>query len=111
MPLLLIYPSQPSLGHRFCLDQDLAIAILRHRHKSRIDLLYYALAEPHVIIPLGVIQSSYSSAILIAYFCSCLFLRLLAGIDPPGQVDLAPVWSLASEVGVAIAKAQCLVRL
>jgi hypothetical protein len=64
-------------GHQwhagFCLDRDLAIAILRHRHKSRIDLLYYALVEPHVIIPLGVIQSSNSSAILIAYFCSCLF--------------------------------------
>jgi hypothetical protein len=36
---------------------------------------------------------------------------LLAGIDPRDQVDLAPAWSIASEVGVSIAKAQRLTRL
>jgi hypothetical protein len=64
----------------------------------------------HIIIPLGVLQSTYSSAILIAYSLFLIVLRLLAGIDPRGQVDLAPAWTIASEVGVAIAKAQHLAR-
>jgi hypothetical protein len=36
---------------------------------------------------------------------------LLPGIDLRDQVDLALAWSIASEVGVAIAKAQRLTRL
>ena len=39
-----------------------------------------------------------------------LVLRLLAGIDLCGQVDLALVWSITSGVGVAIAKARRLAR-